>query len=96
MLHFLDSLFPVRYSVFGLSALGLALSLFSLVVFGVGFPAFLVCGALVWIGVYDIRHIPEAVGEGLVAVAPSLDHGVGLVGRRARQALAHLVLALDP
>ena len=61
MLHFLDSLFPVRYSVFGLSALGLALSLFSLVVFGVGFPAFLVCGALVWIGVYDIRQTKRSI-----------------------------------
>ena len=61
MLHFLDSLFPVRYTVFGLSALGLALSLFSLVVFGVGFPAFLVCGALVWIGVYDIRQTKRSI-----------------------------------
>ena len=61
MLHFLDSLFPVRYTVMGLSVFGLALSLFSLIVFGVGLPAFLVFGALVWVGVYDLRQTKRSI-----------------------------------
>jgi len=61
MLHWLDTLFPVRYTVLGLSAFGLALSIFSLIVFGVGVPPFLVCGTLVAIGVYDVRQTKRSI-----------------------------------
>ena len=61
MLHFLNSLFPVRYTAMGLSVMGLALSLFSLIVFGVGFLPFLIFGALSAVGVYDLRQTKRSI-----------------------------------
>ena len=61
MLHILDSLFPVRYTAFALSALGLLLGLFSVIAFGVGWPALLLCSLLVAVGIYDMRQRKRSV-----------------------------------
>ncbi|MES2609027.1 MAG: FMN-binding glutamate synthase family protein [Pseudomonadota bacterium] len=61
MLHQLNSLYPVRYTAFALCVLGLLLALFALVVFGVGLPLVLVFGALVAVGVYDVRQTRHAI-----------------------------------
>ncbi len=61
MLHFFNSLFPVRYTVLALSTLGLALALFSLVVFGVGWSPLLVCGGLVALGAYDLWQTKRSI-----------------------------------
>ncbi|OYT91397.1 MAG: FMN-binding glutamate synthase family protein [Burkholderiales bacterium PBB3] len=61
MLYFLNTLFPVRYLTLGLCAMGLALSLFSLIVFGVGWGPFLVCAWLVGVGVYDLRQTKRSI-----------------------------------
>jgi glutamate synthase domain-containing protein 2 len=61
MLHYLNTLFPIRYTVFGLSCLGLLLSIFSLLAFGAGFGVFLMCAVLVGIGVYDVRQDKRSV-----------------------------------
>jgi glutamate synthase domain-containing protein 2 len=61
MLHSLNQLFPIRYTAFGLSAFGLLLSVFSLVVFGVGLPAFLLFAGLVAIGTYDVRQPKRSI-----------------------------------
>ncbi|MES2582357.1 MAG: FMN-binding glutamate synthase family protein [Pseudomonadota bacterium] len=61
MLHYLNTIFPVRYTVMGLSCFGLLLSVFSLVAFGVGLPAFLLFAALVAIGVYDLRQTKRSI-----------------------------------
>ena len=61
MIHQLNSLYPVRYTAFGLCVLGLLLSLCALVVFGVGLPVVLVCAALVALGVYDLRQTRHAI-----------------------------------
>ncbi|OYU45375.1 MAG: FMN-binding glutamate synthase family protein [Burkholderiales bacterium PBB4] len=61
MLHFLNSLFPVRYTVMALSVMGLALTLFSLIVFGVGFAPLLVFGALVGTGIYDLQQTKRSI-----------------------------------
>ncbi|MDT8990841.1 FMN-binding glutamate synthase family protein [Curvibacter sp. APW13] len=61
MLHYLDSLFPVRYTVFALSAFGLLLSLFSVLAFGVGWPVLLTCGVLVAVGIYDVRQPKRSI-----------------------------------
>ena len=56
MLNYLDSMFPVRYTVMGLCCFGLLLSIFSLVAFGVGLPYFVLFALLVATGVYDLRQ----------------------------------------
>ena len=61
MLHYLNTLFPIRYTVFGLSCLGLLLSVFSLLVFGVGIGMFLLFAVLVGVGVYDVRQDKRSV-----------------------------------
>jgi len=61
MLHYLNTLFPIRYTVFGLSCFGLLLSLFSLLAFGTGFGALLLCAALVTLGVYDLRQDKRSI-----------------------------------
>ncbi len=61
MLNQLNNHYPVRYTVLGLCALGLLLSLFSLIVFGVGWIA-LLCGALLLaVGVYDLRQSRHSI-----------------------------------
>ena len=61
MLYFLNTLFPIRYLTMGLSAMGLALSLFSLIVFGVGWGPFLIFVWLMGVGVYDLRQIKRSI-----------------------------------
>lgn len=61
MLHYLDSLFPVRYTAMALSAFGLLLSLFSTIVFGVGWSALLLCSLLVAVGIYDLRQSKRSI-----------------------------------
>ncbi len=57
----LDAHLPVRYSVMALCAFGVLLSLFSLVIFGVGWLALLVCAGLVGVGVHDLRQTRHAI-----------------------------------
>lgn len=61
MLHFLNTLFPVRYTAMGLSALGFLLSIFSWVAFDVGGSTFLLCAILLGIGVYDLCQTKRSV-----------------------------------
>ncbi|CAN5765392.1 FMN-binding glutamate synthase family protein [soil metagenome] len=61
MLAYLDSRYPVRYTVLGLCAFGVLLSLFSLVAFGVGLFLFLLFAALVGLGIYDLRQQHSSV-----------------------------------
>jgi glutamate synthase domain-containing protein 2 len=61
MLHYLNTLFPIRYTAFGLSCFGLLLSAFSVLIFGVGWIAFLLCAVLVGLGVYDVMQDKRSV-----------------------------------
>lgn len=61
MIQRLNSLYPVRYTAFALCVLGLLLSLFTLVAFGVGLPVVLVLAVLVAVGVYDLQQSRHAV-----------------------------------
>ena len=61
MLHTLNSIFPVRYTVFGLSVMGLLLCGFSLLAFGVGVLPTLVFLTLVATGVYDVRQTRRSI-----------------------------------
>ena len=61
MLNQLNNHYPVRYTVLGLCAFGLLLSLFSLVVFGVGWIALLCFALLLAVGVYDLRQSRHSV-----------------------------------
>ncbi|MFM2050711.1 MAG: hypothetical protein RL682_1202 [Pseudomonadota bacterium] len=56
MLHYLNTLFPIRYTAFGLSCFGLLLSAFSTLIFGEGWGAFLLCTVLVSLGLYDLMQ----------------------------------------
>ena len=61
MLLFLNALFPVRYTAMGLSVMGLALSLFSLVAFGVGLGLFLLFAGLAAVGLYDLLQTKRSI-----------------------------------
>ena len=61
MLHYLNELFPIRYTVFGLCVLGLLASLFALLAFGVGAGPSLVLLALVALGVYDLLQSRRSI-----------------------------------
>ena len=61
MLYFLNTLFPIRYTAMGLSVLSLVLSLFSLIVFSVGFLPFLVSAVLTGVGVYDLMQTKRSI-----------------------------------
>jgi glutamate synthase domain-containing protein 2 len=61
MLHTLNNLFPIRYTAMGLSCFGLLLSLFSLVIFGVGWLPFLVFAGLTATGIYDLRQQKRSI-----------------------------------
>lgn len=61
MIDALDKLFPTRYLALGLCGFGLLLSVFSLLVFGVGSAALLVFGVLVAVGVYDLRQQKRSI-----------------------------------
>ena len=61
MLNYLNSLFPVRYTIMGLCVFALLLSGFSVVVFGVGYLPLLLFSALVVLGVYDLRQSKRSI-----------------------------------
>ena len=61
MLHYLNSIFPVRYTVLGLSGMGLLLSIFTLVGFGVGGSAALLFLALLTLGIFDVRQTKRSI-----------------------------------
>ena len=61
MLDALDRLLPVRYSAFALSVLGLLYGMTGLWEHGRGLPWVLVGGALVGIGLYDLRQTKRSV-----------------------------------
>jgi len=61
MMHYLNSVYPVRYTVFGLSCIGLLLSLFYVLFIGTGGWIFLLCLALVLVGIYDLRQTKKSV-----------------------------------
>ena len=61
MLHYLNTIFPIRYTAMGLSCFGLLLSVFSLVAFGVGVTAFVLFALLVSIGVYDLQQTKRSI-----------------------------------
>ena len=57
----LNALLPVRYSFLVACFLGVLLTLFSLVGFGIGFLALLLFGSLVAVGLHDLRQTRSAV-----------------------------------
>ena len=61
MLHFLDTLYPVRYTALGLCVVGLLLSAFTLVGFGVGGVPALVFALLVGVGIYDLVQARRSI-----------------------------------
>lgn len=61
MLHYLNTIFPIRYTAMGLSCFGLLLSVFSLVAFGAGVTAFVLFALLVSIGVYDLQQTKRSI-----------------------------------
>jgi hypothetical protein len=61
MIDALDKFFPTRYLVQGLCCFSLVLSVFSLLAFGVGGWALLMFGALVALGVYDLRQTRRSI-----------------------------------
>jgi len=61
MLNTLNAVFPIRYTVMGLSVFALLLSVFSLLVFGAGFGTFLMAAILVGVGVYDLRQTKRSI-----------------------------------
>lgn len=61
MLNYLDSIFPIRYTTFILSVLGLAFGLLRFALFGAGFWTLLIFAALVGTGIYDVRQSKRAI-----------------------------------
>jgi glutamate synthase domain-containing protein 2 len=61
VLHTLNNFFPVRYTVFFLCVLGLLLSLFTLLIFGVGAGTTLIFMGLVGTGIYDLRQTKRSI-----------------------------------
>jgi glutamate synthase domain-containing protein 2 len=61
VLHPLNNFFPVRYTVFFLCVLGLLLSLFTLLIFGVGAGTTLIFMGLVGTGIYDLRQTKRSI-----------------------------------
>ena len=61
MLDYLNTIYPVRYTVLGLSSLGLLLAVFSLLVFGEGLAAALLFLLLVSVGVFDLLQTRRAL-----------------------------------
>ena len=61
MLNTLDSFFPIRYTAFALSGMGLLLCLFTAIGFGVGGTLALVFLVLFGVGVYDVLQTKRSV-----------------------------------
>ncbi|RYX95602.1 MAG: FMN-binding glutamate synthase family protein [Comamonadaceae bacterium] len=61
MLAYLNTHYPVRYTVLALCGFGLLLCIFSIVAFGAGLFMFLVFALLIGVGVYDLRQTHSSV-----------------------------------
>jgi len=61
LLERMNRYYPVRYTVLGLCGFGLLLSLFSLLAFGIGWLALLAFGALVGVGLHDLRQSRHSI-----------------------------------
>ena len=61
MLHKLNAMFPVRYTLLACCVFALLLSLFALLAFGTGWGALLICGGLVALGVHDLRQTQRSI-----------------------------------
>jgi glutamate synthase domain-containing protein 2 len=61
MLHKLNEIFPVRYTAFALSALGLLASLLALAIWGVGATALVLLLPLVGVGLYDLAQSRRSI-----------------------------------
>jgi len=61
MLKYLNTLYPVRYTVLGLCIFAWLLTLFAFVAFGVGLPLLLGLSALVLLGAYDLHQTRHAI-----------------------------------
>ena len=61
MLHYLNTLFPVRYIVFALLVMAALLSVFTLMAFGVGWFWLLCSGALVALGIADLTQTKRSL-----------------------------------
>ena len=61
MLNTLNSFFPIRFAAFGLSVMGLLLSVFTLVGFGIGGFSAVVFATLVGVGIYDVVQTKRSV-----------------------------------
>ena len=61
MLGQLNTLYPVRYTALALCVFGFLLSIFAIVGLGVGWLPLLVLGALVALGIYDLRQDRHAI-----------------------------------
>jgi glutamate synthase domain-containing protein 2 len=61
MLNYLNTLFPIRYTVMGLCVFALLLCGFSLAVFGVGGFWTVLFGLLVLVGLYDLRQSKRSI-----------------------------------
>lgn len=61
MLDTLNAVFPIRYTVMGLSVFSCLLSVFSLLAFGVGLGPFVLSALLVGIGTYDLRQSKRSI-----------------------------------
>jgi glutamate synthase domain-containing protein 2 len=61
MFDYLNKIFPIRYTVFGLSTMGALLSFFSVVVFGEGLGPLLLFLGLVAIGIHDVRQTKRSI-----------------------------------
>ena len=93
MLDYLNAIFPVRYTVLGLSSLGLLLAVFSLLVFGEGLVAALLFLLLVSVGVFDLLQTRRALLRNypivghlhfvLAYLQPATRQDLGASGRQA-------------
>ncbi|WPC67775.1 FMN-binding glutamate synthase family protein [Rhodoferax ferrireducens] len=93
MLDYLNTIFPVRYTVFGLSSFGLLLAIFSLVALGEGAAVALLFLLLVGIGVFDLLQTRRALLRNypivghlhfmLAYLPPASRQGLGESGRQA-------------
>ncbi len=61
MFQRLDALYPVRYTFLGICVFVGLLALFSVIGFGVGWLILIVCGALVGVGVHDLRQTRHSI-----------------------------------
>ena len=61
MLHLLNSIYPIRYTVFALSVLGSLGALAAVVLLGTGWVWLLVCGVVAAIGIYDLMQDRRAI-----------------------------------